>query len=106
MAKWTIVYTDGMIVKDGEAYSGLDLSFLPADILNVQSYDGVTCEIERGDRVREDNTGNDLDVAVSSLSWWSQVESAWAAGRQASIDAEAAEAAAAAAAAMAAAEGA
>lgn len=100
MARWTIVYTDGMISKDGVAYSGLDLSFLPSDVLNVQSYDGVTCDIEHGVRATETNTHNTEDAAVSTLSWWSNVESAW----QAAYDAEQAAIAAAAAAEAAASE--
>jgi len=95
MAKWTIVYTDGQIIKDEEGYNDLDLSFLPSTILNVQSPDGVTCEIEYGDRALEENSSNDSNVATSSLSWWNQVDTVWAAGRQAAIDAEAAETAAA-----------
>ena len=84
MTRWTVVALDNAIGKDGQFYHGLDLSFLPSDILAVQSYDGVTCEIETGDKVKETVTGNQEDVATSSLSWWSSVETTW----QTAYDAE------------------
>lgn len=90
MAKWIINYGDGQIGKDGQFYDGLDLTWLPSTILAVQSSDGVTCEIEHGDRVTETNTHNDEDVATSSLEWWANVETTW----QAAYDAEQAEIAA------------
>ena len=37
MAKWSIVHDGGVIVKDGKAYTGLDVSWLPSDVLAVQS---------------------------------------------------------------------
>lgn len=84
MAKWTIVFSGGQIGKDGKFYDGLDLSWLPTDILAVQSPDGVICEIERGDRPTETHTFNSSDVAVSELSWWPSVSTTW----QAAYDAE------------------
>ena len=77
MAKWTIIHSNGLIVKDGEGYENLDLSFLPSDVLALQSPDGVTCEIERGDRATETHTANDQNVATSTLSWWSSVSTTW-----------------------------
>ena len=84
MAKWTINYGDRQIGKDGQFYDNFDLSWLPSTILAVQTLDGVTCEIEHGDRATETNTHNDEGVATSSLAWWSNVETAW----QAAYDAE------------------
>jgi len=98
MARWTIVYNNGQIGKDGVFYEGLDLSFLPSDILAVQSYDGVTCDVERGDRTKEKVTTNEDNVPVSGFSWWGTVESTYAAAEAAAAAAAAAEAAAAAAA--------
>ena len=77
MARWTIVALDNAIGKDGTFYHDLDLSWLPSDVLAVQSYDGVTCEIETGDKVLEKVTGNQENVAVSGLSWWSNVDTTW-----------------------------
>lgn len=93
MAKWTIVYNNGQIAKDNVFYEEIDLSFLPSDILAVQSYDGITCDIERGDRVKEKITGNDDDVPISSLSWWGNVVSAYDAAKAVNDAFEAAEAA-------------
>lgn len=90
MAKWTINYGDGQIGKDGQFYDGLDLTWLPSTILAVQSPDGVTCEIEHGDRATETNSYNADDVATSTLSWWPSVATTW----QAAYDAEQAEIAA------------
>lgn len=73
MAKWTINYSDRQIGKDGQFYGSLDLTWLPSTILAVQSPDGVTCEIEHGDRAKETHTHNEMDVSTSSLSWWSNV---------------------------------
>jgi hypothetical protein len=77
MARWTIVALDNAIGKDGTFYHDLDLSWLPSDVLAVQSYDGVTCEIETGDKVLEKVTGNQENVAVSGLSWWLNVDTTW-----------------------------
>lgn len=77
MAQWTIIYSGGLIVKDGEGYENLDLSFLPSDVLAVQSSDGVTAEIEKGVRSTETNTTNDENVATSTLSWWPSVSTTW-----------------------------
>ena len=77
MAKWTIIYDNGQIGKDGQFYDDLDMSWLPSDILAVQSPDGVTCEIEKGDRTTGTHTQNLENVATSSLSWWSNVETKW-----------------------------
>lgn len=87
MAKYTIIYDDGQIYKDGVCYMSLDLSWLPSDILAVQSPDGVTATVEKGDRSTGRHTSNDDNVATSSLSWWSNVDSTW----QAAYDAHQAE---------------
>lgn len=84
MAKWTIIYHGGTINKDGAAYTDLDLSWLPSDILAVQSADGVTCDIEKGDRETETHTSCDEGVQTSALSWWSNVSTTW----QAAYDAD------------------
>ena len=77
MAKWTIINSGGQIGKDHYFYSNLDLSWLPSDILAVQSPDGVTAQIERGDVATETVQSNESDVAVVDLDWWSNVASTW-----------------------------
>lgn len=81
MPKWTIVNGGSgdadQIGKDGVFYDNMDLAFLPADVLAVQSEDGVTCEIEHGDPATGWATFNQSDVATSTLSWWSSVDAAW-----------------------------
>lgn len=77
MAKYTIVHEDGLIMKDNVGYDELDLTWLPSDILAVQSSDGVTANIEKGNRSTGKHTSNDEDVATSSLSWWSNVDTTW-----------------------------
>ena len=77
MAKWTIIYDNGQIGKDGQFYDDLDMSWLPSDILAVQSPGRVTCEIEKGDRATGTHPQNLENVATSSLSWWSNVETKW-----------------------------
>lgn len=88
MAKWTVINggtgESDQIGKDGYFYSNLDLSWLPNDVLAVQSPDGVTCEIEKGNLATGSRTQNDADVATSTLSWWSNVNTTW----QAAYDAE------------------
>lgn len=81
MTKWTIAYDGAQIGKDNVFFDNLDVSWLPSDILAVQSDDGVTCEIERGDRTALEITqANEEDVATSGLSWWSNVSTSWQAG--------------------------
>lgn len=77
MAKWTIIYSGGQIAKNGVYYDDLDLSFLPSDVLAVQSLDGVTANIEKGDRATETHTSSEQNVQTSSLSWWGSVSTAW-----------------------------
>lgn len=77
MAKWTIIQNNGLIVKDGEGYENLDVSFLPSDVLVVQSPDGVTADLEKGNQSTETHTSNDENVATSTLSWWSSVSTTW-----------------------------
>ena len=84
MAKWTIIYDGGVISKDGHNYDGLDVSWLPSDVLAVQSADGVTCDIENGVQSTLWATTYQSDVATSGLSWWSNVSTTW----QAAYDAE------------------
>lgn len=97
MSKWTIMYSAGRIEKDGHGYDNLDLSWLPDPILCVQSSDGVTCELENGVRATETHAHNTENVATSSLSWWSNVNTTWQAKHDAVLaEIAAAEAAAAA----------
>lgn len=49
MARITVVKPDGTVIVNGEAYTGLDLSFLDADIHAIQWYD-TEGEIERVDQ--------------------------------------------------------
>jgi len=88
VAKWTLIYSDRVIAKDGVGYdcvtsedgssqTPIDMSWLPASVLAIQSLDGVTCTIENGSRDTEVRSSNDEDVATSSLSWWSNLEAAW-----------------------------
>ena len=77
MAKWTIIQSGGIISKDGDAYTDLDVSWLPSDVLAVQSPDGVTADIEKGNQSTETITTNDENVAISTLSWWSSVSTTW-----------------------------
>lgn len=89
MAKYTIIYDDRQIYKDGVSYDGLDLSWLPSDVLAVQSSDGVTATIEKGDRSTGKRTSNDEDVATSGLSWWSNVDTTWQTAHDAALAAQA-----------------
>ena len=88
MAKWVIINGGSgdadQIGKDGVFYDNLDLTWLPSDVCAVQSPDGVTCEIEKGDPATGNRTQNDADVATNTLSWWSNVSTTW----QAAYDAE------------------
>jgi hypothetical protein len=77
MAKYTIAYDGGQIGKDGAFFNDLDLSWLPSDVLIVQSPDGVTCTLEKGDRDNLMHTSNEENVATSTLDWWSNVDTTW-----------------------------
>lgn len=86
MAKWTIIYSGGQISKDGVCYDDLDLSFLPSDVLAVQSSDGITANIEKGIRETETHTSSEEGVQTSSLSWWGSVSTAWEAANTLALD--------------------
>lgn len=49
MARITVIKPDGTIIVNGEGYTGLDLSFLDADIHAIQWYD-TEGEVERVDQ--------------------------------------------------------
>lgn len=83
MDRYTIIYDDRMIQKNGVFYSGLDLSWLPSDVLAVQVFEDGTADIEKGDRVRLDVTENEDVADVTTLSWWSNVDTTWSAANTA-----------------------
>lgn len=88
MAKWTIINGGSgdadQIGKDGVFYDNLDLTFLPDDVCAVQSADGVTADVEKGNPATGHRTSTEEDVATSTLSWWPSVSTTW----QAAWDAE------------------
>jgi len=93
MTKWVVINGGSgdadQIGKDDFFYNNLDLSFLPDDVLAVQSADGVTADIEKGDPSTGVATSTEEGVATSSLSWWSNVATTWQAADdvwQASIE--------------------
>ncbi len=92
MAKWTIINGGSgdadQIGKDGLFYDNLNLTWLPSDVCAVQSPDGATCEIERGNPATGAHTGNDENVATNTLSWWSSVESTWQAAHDAASESD------------------
>lgn len=84
MAKYTIIYADGFINKDGAGYRDLSLSWLPDDILAVQAAADGSADLEKGVRSTLTITANEAVEDVTSLSWWSNVDATW----QAAYDAE------------------
>ena len=97
MAKYTIIHADGFISKDGAGYSDLSLSWLPDDILAVQTATEGSADLEKGVRSTSTITANEDVADVATLSWWSNVDATWQAAydaEQAAIAAAAAEAAA------------
>ena len=84
MAKYSIIYDDGFISKDGVGYVGLTLSWLPDDILAVQVATDGSAALEKGVRSTLTITANELVADVTSLSWWSNVDTTW----QTAYDAE------------------
>ena len=88
MAKWTVINGGSgdadQIGKDGVFFDNLDLSFLPDDVCAVQSADGVSCSLEKGNPATGERTSTEEGVATSSLSWWNNVTTTW----QAKWDAE------------------
>ena len=90
----SIIKDDGTVVKDGAAYTGLDLSALPSEFHALQWYD------TKGDVESKDADGNPVNTAITDLSSYQWCLDAW----QAAYDAEQAAIAAAKAAAAEAAE--
>jgi len=89
----SIIKDDGTVVKDGVAYTDLDLSALPSEFHALQWYD------TKGDVESKDADGNPVNTAITDLSPYQWCVDAW----QAAYDAEQAAIAAAIAAAEAAA---
>ncbi|MDB9996594.1 hypothetical protein OAE49_06215 [Gammaproteobacteria bacterium] len=84
MTQYTIIHADGFISKDGAGYSDLTLSWLPDDILAVQAAADGSADVERGVRSTLKTTANESVADVTTLSWWSNVDTTW----QAAYDAE------------------
>lgn len=98
MARYTIIWDDRSISKNGNVYAGLDLSWLPNEILAVQALDDGSGELEKGIRETLTLTENEPVSDVTSLSWWPNVEQTWKAASSAAEAAIIAEAEAASAA--------
>jgi hypothetical protein len=90
----SIIKEDGTVVKDGVAYTDLNLSALPSEFHALQWYD------TKGDVESKDADGNPVNTAITDMSQYQWCVDAW----QAAYDAEQAAAAEAKAAAEAAAE--
>ena len=85
MATYSIIHASGQIYKDGVSYEGLDLSFLPSDVLAVQVYADGTADIEIGDRVKNMITANQDVADKTTISWWSYVDATWTAAHDAEL---------------------
>lgn len=74
----TIIPSDGFVSVDGEGYSGIDLSFMPADIHAVQWYD-TEGEIEYRDsrgRATRNETIEDVAVFQPAVVAWQSAKDA------------------------------
>lgn len=69
----TILPDDNSVSVDGEGYSGLDLSFMNADIHAVQWYD-THGEVERKDPDTKKMTGNE---EITSFDQFQQAITVW-----------------------------
>lgn len=88
----SIIKEDGTVVKDGVAYTDLDLSALPSEFHALQWYD------TKGDVESKDADGNPVNTAITDMSQYQWCVDAWQAAydaEQAAIAAAAEEAAAA-----------
>jgi len=74
----SIIKDDGTVVKDGVAYTDLDLSALPSEFHALQWYD------TKGDVESKDADGNPVNTAITDLSPYQWCVDAW----QAAYDAE------------------
>jgi hypothetical protein len=83
MARYTIVWDDRSISKNGTVYVDLDLSWLPNDILAVQAMDDGSGELEKGIRNTLTITENETVSDMTSLGWWPSVEETWQAASSA-----------------------
>jgi hypothetical protein len=77
MATYSIIHTNGLVMKDEVGYDNLDLGFLPSDVLAVQVYADGTADIEKGDRVKHMITSNEDVSDKTTISWWSNVDPVW-----------------------------
>jgi hypothetical protein len=74
----SIIKEDGTVVKEGIAYTDLDLSALPSEFHALQWYD------TKGDVESKDADGNPVNTAITDLSPYQWCVDAW----QAAYDAE------------------
>lgn len=74
----SIIKEDGTVLKDGVAYTDLDLSSLPSEFHALQWYD------TKGDVESKDADGNPVNTAITDLSPYQWCVDAW----QAAYDAE------------------
>lgn len=88
--KISIIKQDGIVVKDGASYIGLDLSELPSEFHALQ-WNGSSGDVES-----KDADGNPVNTTITDLSPYQWCVDAWQAeydAEQAAIAAEAAAAA-------------
>jgi len=69
----SIIKDDGTVVKDGVAYTGLDLSALPNDFHALQWYDS------NGDLETKDGNSNPINTDISDFSPYQFCLDAWSA---------------------------
>ncbi len=67
----SIIKVDGTVVKDGIAYTDLDLSALPSEFHALQWYD------TKGDFESKDADGNPVNTAITDLSPYQWCVDAW-----------------------------
>ena len=79
----TIIPVDGFVSVDGEGYSGLDLSFMDADIHALQWYE------TEGEIERKDNRGRIIsNESITDLTPYQPALDAWQVAKDAAIQAE------------------
>jgi len=86
MARYTVIWADGFISKDGVGYGDQDLSWLPDDILVVQVMNDGSADVEKGNRDTLTTTSNEEISDINAVDWGGNISTTW----QAAYDAEAA----------------
>ncbi len=73
--EYSVIYDNSLIIKNGRAFGGFDLNFLPDNVLAIQINSNGEADLEKGDRATLEIFENEFIKDVTTTEWWSKLKS-------------------------------